>query len=61
MTVQMHRRSFLSATASAFAALAASGCSTIGVGSPSRDGKIGYGGLVSDPNGLLDLLPGLRR
>jgi secreted PhoX family phosphatase len=49
----MHRRSFLGATASAFAALAASGCTTMG-----RDGRIGYGALVPDPSGLIDLPQG---
>ena len=53
MTMPMHRRSFLGATASAFAALAASGCTTMG-----RDGRIGYGALVPDPNGLMDLPQG---
>ncbi|MCT2559868.1 PhoX family protein [Tsuneonella sp. YG55] len=54
MTMPMHRRRFLSATASAFAALAASGCSTMG----SRGGRIGYGGLVPDPAGFIDLPQG---
>lgn len=53
MTVQMHRRSFLGATASAFAALAASGCTTM-----QRRAAIGYGALVPDPAGLLDLPAG---
>ena len=53
MTVQMHRRSFLSATASAFAALAASGCTTM-----QRRSAIGYGPLVPDPAGLVDLPQG---
>lgn len=53
MTISMHRRNFLGATASAFAALAASGCMTTG-----RGGKVGYGGLVPDPAGFLDLPQG---
>jgi secreted PhoX family phosphatase len=51
--MQMHRRSFLGATASAFAALAASGCSTL-----QRRAAIGYGPLVPDPAGLIDLPEG---
>lgn len=55
MTMPMHRRSFLSATASAFAALTAcGGCTTM----TSRDGRIGYGGLIPDPAGLIDLPQG---
>lgn len=55
------RRRFLSATGSAFAALLASGCTTGGGGkealaSASKFG--GYGDLVLDINGLLDLPPG---
>lgn len=53
MTFEMHRRSFLSATASAFAALAASGCSTV-----QRRSTVGYGPLVVDPAGLIDLPAG---
>jgi secreted PhoX family phosphatase len=55
------RRRFLGATASAFAALAASGCSTRSVTAPrmaARSGFAGYGALVPDPAGLLDLPPG---
>ncbi|HSG33590.1 MAG TPA: alkaline phosphatase PhoX [Sphingomonadaceae bacterium] len=44
------RRLFLKATASAFAALAASGC-TLGQAGSRRN----YGPLVPDPNGILDL------
>lgn len=53
MTIPMRRRSFMAATAGAFAALAASGCSTMG-----RGGRIGYGALVPDPAGLVDLPQG---
>lgn len=53
MTIPMHRRRFMAATAGAFAALAASGCSTMG-----RGGRIGYGALVPDPAGLVDLPQG---
>ncbi|UAB79397.1 DUF839 domain-containing protein [Erythrobacter sp. SCSIO 43205] len=56
-----NRRQFLAATSSAFAALVASGCTTRGAGlataapaSPAS-GFSGYGPLVKDPNGLLDL------
>jgi len=54
MTMPMHRRSFIGATASAFAALVASGCTTMS----TRDGRVGYGALVPDPNGLIDLPQG---
>lgn len=51
------RRRFLAATGGAFAALAASGCMPAGAGRSlaSTGGAIGYGPLVSDPQGLLDL------
>lgn len=50
------RRGFLAATGSAFAALVASGCSTRTVANgPAADG---YGALVPDPAGLLDLPQG---
>lgn len=52
-----NRRQFLGATGTAFAALLASGCSTrmpVG-GAPVFEG---YGDLVPDPAGLLDLPPG---
>jgi len=50
------RRQFLAATGSAFAALAASGCSTrTALGGTDF---AGYGALVSDPAGLLDLPQG---
>ncbi len=55
MTIEMHRRSFLGATASAFAALAASGCSTV-----QRRSAIGYGPLVPDPAGFIDLPAGFN-
>lgn len=55
MTAELHRRQFLSATASAFAALSLSGCMTRGA-MPS--GFAGYGPLVADPQGLLDLPEG---
>jgi secreted PhoX family phosphatase len=57
------RRRFLGATASAFAALAASGCMTR-TGGPSAapraaaNGFAGYGALQPDPAGLLDLPQG---
>lgn len=50
------RRGFLAATGSAFAALVASGCSTrIAASGAAADG---YGALVPDPAGLLDLPQG---
>ena len=53
------RRRFLGATASAFAALAASGCMTRGGASaaarPAPGGFAGYGALRPDPAGLIDL------
>lgn len=57
------RRRFLGATATAFAALAASGCMTRGAPTTARapaasGGFAGYGALVPDPAGLLDLPPG---
>lgn len=57
------RRRFLAATGSAFAALSASGCSTAPApqiaraGNPGR-GATGYGPLVKDPAGMLDLPEG---
>ena len=50
------RRRFLRSTGGAFAALAASGCARTGLGSTSA--ATGYGPLVSDPNGLIDLPAG---
>jgi secreted PhoX family phosphatase len=57
------RRRFLGATASAFAALAASGCMTRGPAATARapvpgGGFAGYGALVPDPAGFLDLPQG---
>ena len=51
-----NRRRFLQATGSAFAALAASGCMRAGVA--SAQGTTGYGALVPDPQGLIDLPQG---
>ncbi|KEO90956.1 phosphatase [Erythrobacter longus] len=58
-----NRRQFLAATSSAFAALVASGCSTRGTGLASAIGAgassfAGYGPLVKDPAGMLDLPEG---
>ena len=50
------RRRFIRSTGGAFAALAASGCARTGLGSTSA--ATGYGPLVSDPNGLIDLPAG---
>jgi secreted PhoX family phosphatase len=56
------RRRFLGATATAFAALAASGCMTRSGGAasarPAGTGFGGYGALVPDPAGLIDLPEG---
>ena len=56
------RRRFLGATATAFAALAASGCMTRGGASvaarPAASGFAGYGALRPDPAGLIDLPEG---
>jgi len=52
------RRRFLAATGSAFAALAASGCMRAPIASTTLAGAapgVGYGPLVADPAGLLDL------
>lgn len=57
-----NRRQFLSATGSAFAALLASGCSTgssiTGQSVAGAAKFAGYGDLVPDPKGMLDLPPG---
>jgi len=50
------RRRFLHATGTAFAALAASGCLRGGIA--SAQGAAGYGPLVPDPQGLIDLPAG---
>jgi secreted PhoX family phosphatase len=57
------RRRFLGATATAFAALVASGCMGRGAGGSgakvaSGDGAAGYGALKPDPAGFLDLPEG---
>ena len=62
-TIAPDRRRFLGATASAFAALAASGCMTRGPATtaraPATGGSFaGYGALVPDPAGFLDLPEG---
>lgn len=50
------RRQFLRATGTAFAALAASGCMRAGLATTGV--TAGYGPLVPDPNGLIDLPAG---
>jgi secreted PhoX family phosphatase len=50
------RRQFLRATGTAFAALAASGCTRGGLA--TTGGSVGYGPLVADPSGLIDLPAG---
>ncbi len=50
------RRRFLAATGTAFAALAASGCARTGLA--SAPAAAGYGPLVPDPAGIVDLPPG---
>lgn len=51
-----NRRRFLQATGSAFAALAASGCMRTGIASAAT--PAGYGPLIPDPEGLIDLPSG---
>ncbi|MFN4020249.1 MAG: alkaline phosphatase PhoX [Erythrobacter sp.] len=62
LAISPHRRRFLGATASAFAALAASGCMTRSGGAssvrPAGTGFAGYGALKPDPAGLIDLPEG---
>lgn len=56
--LRQDRRRFLGATGTAFAALLASGCSTAGGGARSLASAAatdGYGDLVPDPAGILDL------
>ena len=56
------RRRFLRATGTAFAALAASGCTRTALA--SAPAGIGYGALVPDPQALVDLpryLLGIRQ
>lgn len=54
MTLMPDRRSFLAATGTAMAALAASGCARYVAGAPLA-GVPAYGELVPDPAGVLDL------
>lgn len=64
MSITPDRRRFLGATATAFAALAASGCMTRGEGAAARSapagakGFTGYGPLKPDPAGFFDLPEG---
>ena len=58
MQPSVHRRRFLTATGSAFGALALSSCMSRGAPLQSVGTPVGYGGLVPDPNGLLDLPEG---
>lgn len=52
----LNRRNFLGATSTAFAALVASGCTTRGASvMPTAADFSGYGELVPDPAGLIDL------
>ncbi len=54
-----NRRQFLAATGSAFSALVASGCMIRGTSVPdAQPSRAGYGPLVPDPNGMLDLPEG---
>lgn len=56
MIAEFDRRRFLAATSSAFAALVASGCSTRSGGLAATGADFsGYGALVLDPAGMLDL------
>ncbi len=53
MSLSFNRRHFIGSTAAAFAALAASGCHARTIKQ-----AVGYGPLVTDPAGLLDLPAG---
>lgn len=52
------RREFLSVTGIAFAALAAGGCRSSAAPRAGKTFFAGYGDLVADPDGLIDLPPG---
>ncbi len=52
------RRHFLRATGAAFAALAASGCVRAPLSGVASNSAVGFGELISDPSGLLDLPAG---
>nr|WP_315456311.1 alkaline phosphatase PhoX [uncultured Sphingorhabdus sp.] len=52
------RRHFLRATGAAFAALAASGCVRAPLSGVASSKAVGYGELISDPAGMLDLPAG---
>ncbi|MHA6316858.1 alkaline phosphatase PhoX [Altererythrobacter sp. CAU 1778] len=54
----LHRRRFLQSTASAFAALAASGCVARNIATPGVAPVLPYGPLKADPAGMLDLPEG---
>ena len=54
----MKRRTFLHTTGLAFAALSASGCITRPLPDRPFSRAVGYGPLVPDSQGLLDLPPG---
>lgn len=58
MTAPFDRRQFLAATGSAFGALVLSGCRSHPLASADAGGFAGYGPLVPDPAGILDLPPG---
>ena len=58
MQPSVHRRRFLTATGSAFGALVLSGCMSRGSHLQTVKSRAGYGALVPDPNGLLDLPEG---
>jgi secreted PhoX family phosphatase len=58
MTLHTDRRSFLAATGSAFAALAASGCMRTPLTAAAVRPGLGYGALQPDSAGILDLPPG---
>lgn len=58
MTTAVDRRRFLAATSSAFGALLASGCVTRGGAVAGADVAAGYGPLLPDPAGILNLPEG---
>jgi len=56
-SIQQNRRQFLAATGTAMAALVASGCSVREVAGATH-GRVGYGRLIPDPLGFVDLPKG---
>lgn len=57
-SIQQNRRQFLAATGAAMSALAASGCTLREVAGARHSGVVGYGPLIADPAGFIDLPQG---